>query len=761
MGVLAGLLLVAATGVLERPTVTFYVSPRGNDAANGAKTSPVRTLAQAVKLTRGVLSDAKREIVVKDGFYSVLEPIVLDENDVDLTIRAEHSGKATLSGSIRLKGWRRDPKDKRFLVAELPFEPEYGMGYALTSSGANCPVACWPEKGRMKYGSVVDQFVISYPTDAFPQGAALSSLDLRSVWLELPQEWDTTRTLIATNDVASRRFALKSKAKMSFKTFNHGFLMMNARVGLTKPGTWMYEAGKKRVIYWPREGETPENLDCRITATGTIFYLLKVPHVSIRGFVIEGCASSFTRSHPYGELPVLGAVFVYYAQHTLIENCEVRDCAANGIFCVRPNHLTVRNCRIHHLGSGGLDVFDGGEDVEIVGNDVHDYGITSASAKGIGMQASGRCVGNHIHQGSGCGAVLWSVWSEFASNEVDHVMLKSRDGGGLYGGQGCCRIHDNYVHDISWPGLYNDEGGRDSVYYNNRVEDCPWPIHMHMTRRNVISNNVFKCSSRPMLLSFQGSGECKFVDNKIYGLAATTNTAYVANCDEWARNRLFELQKDGSYVNRGLVTLVAKPAEPGGPILLPRIVEQGGKEVPPVIDGKWQKEYAIKWQKVRLFSFFKDGRPSEASQPGCAIRQCADDNYVYLHFGQTYARLGPYPGLINHNHVWGKGDGVRVYLGDKLEITMFFDGTIECNDPALVFGKDDFAAEKGGWYSGSGVELRIPLKVIGGGRGKQVKFNAVNYCEATRHYTWLFPPKGNDVRTGLLEFPVEDIKMLK
>ena len=764
MGILAGLLLMAATGALERPTVTFYVSPDGNDAADGSAAHPVKTIPQAVKLTRGVLSDAKREIVVRDGLYPVLEPVVMDENDVDLTIRAEHSRKATLTGAIRLGGWRPDPEDARFLVADLPFEPEYGMSYALTSSGTNCPVACWPEKGRMKYESVVDQMEIAYPTNAFPTNFALGSIALRSVWLELPQEWATTRTLIATNDVASRRFALKSKANMSFKTFNHGFLMMNARVGLVKPGTWMYEAGRKRVVYWPREGERAETLDCRITATGTIFYLLKTPNVTIRGFVIEGCASSFTRNHPYTSMPVLGSVFVYWTTRTTIEDCEVRDSAANGIYAVKPHYLTIRKCHVHHHGSGGIDVFDGGDNIEILDNDVHDYGLTAASAVGVGMQAWGRCIGNHIHHGSGCGVVMWSVWSELASNELDHVMQKARDGGGLYGGQAYCRIHDNYVHDMWWPGLYNDEGGRDSIYYNNRFENCGWPIHMHATRRNVVSNNVFKLKGA-MHLSFQGSGDCRFVDNKLYGPASMTNAAivtkYVANCAEWARNELFDLQKDGSYTNCGLVTLTAPAGKPGGPIILPRTVEKDGKATPPKMDGKWQGDYAIKWQKVRGFWFFADGRPAAGGQPSCNLRQCADDDYVYLHFHQLYARLGPYPGLINLNHVWGKGDGVKVYLGDRLEVTLFFDGTIESNDPSLVFGKDDFAVDKGGWYNGNGAEVRIPLKAIGGGRGKTLKFNAVNYNEATRYYTWMFPPKGDDVRTGLLEFPAEDIKVLK
>ena len=756
-----------AVAGIERPTVTFYVSPRGNDAAKGTKTSPVKTIQQAVNLARGVMSDAKREVIVGDGEYEIAEPIRIGADDCDLTIRAQHPGKAVVTGKVRLKGWTRDPEDKRFFVAKLPFEPEFGMTYALTCNGEDRAIAAWPEKGRMKYESVVDQRVISYPTNAFPKGADLNELDLQSVWLELPQEWDTTRTLIATNDVAARRFSLKKKAAISFKTFNHGFVMLNARLGLTQPGQWMYEAAKHRVVYWPKDGERPSAADIRLTRAKSVFACKSARGVTIRGLVLEGNASSFVSTNPYdANAPLAAVILSGNCEDCTLEDCEIRHSASAGVHAVKPERCLVKDCHIHDIGGNGIRFFDGGSRSEVIGCDVHDYGKANVAANGVAMQGSKvRCIGNHIHHGPGVGVTMWTPRSVLASNEIDHVMQKARDGGGLYGGQVYCRIHDNYVHDIGWPGLYNDEGGRDSIYYNNRFENCSWPIHMHCTRQNVVSNNVFKYD-KWMHLSFQGSGDCKFVDNKLYGPASMTNavvvTKYVPNCAEWARNEVFDLQKDGSYVNRGLVTLVAGPVEDtGGPIVLPRTVVKDGKPLPPVIDGKWPGEYMIKWKKVRGFRFFEDGRLAKGAQPSCNLRQCADDDYVYLHCHQLYARLGSYPGLINHNHVWGKSDGVRVYLGEKLEITMFFDGTIESNDPSLVFGKDDFAADKGGWYSGSGVEVRIPLKVIDGGRGKTVKFNAVNYNECTQTYRWMFVPANGNVRTGTLEFPAEDIMELK
>ena len=362
MSVLAGILLMASLGALERPTVTFYVSPHGNDAAKGTKTSPVKTIARAVELTRGVMSDAKREIVVGDGEYELAEPVWLGSDDCDLTIQAQHPGKAVVTGMARLKGWRRDTQDERFLVADLPFEPENGMAYMLTCDGRDCPIAVWPEKGRMKYEGKIDRFEIAYATNAFPAGFDLSAIDLTSVWLELPQEWATTHTLIATNDVASRRFALKTKAAYSFSQFNQGFMMFNARVGLTQPGQWMYETAKKRVVYWPKEGERAERIDCRLTRTKSVFACKSVRGLTLRGLVIEGCARSFVRTNPYDDKAPLGAVVLGGGcEDCTVEDCEIRLSASAGLHAVKPVRCLVKNCRIHDIGGGGINYFDGGD----------------------------------------------------------------------------------------------------------------------------------------------------------------------------------------------------------------------------------------------------------------------------------------------------------------------------------------------------------------------------------------------------------------
>ena len=66
--------------------------------------------------------------VLADGVWELEEPLRVNGRDLEVTIRAEHPGKAILTGAVSVKGWTRDPKDARFLAADFPFEP--GEGYS-------------------------------------------------------------------------------------------------------------------------------------------------------------------------------------------------------------------------------------------------------------------------------------------------------------------------------------------------------------------------------------------------------------------------------------------------------------------------------------------------------------------------------------------------------------------------------------------------------------------------------------------------------
>ena len=715
-----GGLAFAALAAASAAAAEFHVSPDGDDRNDGSAAKPVKTLQRALDLTRKIEREEDKDIVMRDGFYPFEKPVIFRADDYDVTVRAEHRRKAVLSGAVKLTGWKKDDLNDRFLVAELPFEPVEDVNYMLTCGGEDRPVAVYPEKRRMRFKGGEDKGLIAYGADTFPDGTDLKALDLASVWVEIPQEWATTITRIKGIDTEVRTIALQKKATYPFSRFNQGFRMYNCRLGMTQPGSWMYETTAKKVIYWPREGETAENIDCRITRAGALLITSRTSGVTFRGLVLEGCmkALDLAKANPYAETPILAAIFMgMNSRNVVVDDCEVHHCANTGIYATKPDHCVVRNCHVHDVGGDGINFFDGGDASDVLNCEVNDYGKGAAASMGIHMQLSNvKCIGNHVHHGSGNGVVMWSSNSVFASNELHHVMQRQRDGGGLYGGFKDSVLRDNYVHDIGWPGLYVDEGSQRVLYTGNRFENCGWPIHVHSSQYVTVSNNVFR-NDGGFRFSFQGSGHGVFCDNKIYTVEPVKYDSYLASCDFWGRNELYIRQPDGSYKLKETVSLERQKAKTG--TFTTAYLDMTRCKV-------FEKRDSF------IDSFLKDAKApctmitvsadgfSNNSVPGAGVLTLYDDNYLYFCFWRSYNVLCGYPGMRNFTSVgWGHSDCQRVDFGPEKRLIAFPNGT--CEAKGLVCTPKDIRIMEGGRVC----LVRIQLASLGvkGAKKKKIRLD--------------------------------------
>ncbi len=345
---------------------TWYVSETGNDANDGSQGKPVASVARAVELSRQQMKDEPKEIIIDDGFYSFTNVVQLLPEDSDLTIRAKNAGKVVLSGAKVVTGWKVDPKDKRFLVADFPFAAEKQMLYTLVVNGKMADFSCYPKYGsntKLPYianyedAGKGNHFVLRYDKRTLPEGYTYEDLDLTSVWLDIPQEWASTRTYIATNDWKNETFHLASRTDMPIGRFNQGYLIRNLRMGMTHPGTWMFESRDGKIYYWPKEGESAANIRASVSYSTSIFKIADARHVTFKGLVLEGCKAPFRYGIygcPGGVLPALiGGGASPWAR---IEDCELRNTAGDGICFVKPDHVvwSVRMFIIRAAGVFGM-----------------------------------------------------------------------------------------------------------------------------------------------------------------------------------------------------------------------------------------------------------------------------------------------------------------------------------------------------------------------------------------------------------------------
>lgn len=745
-GLLAALLLGVHGSLLG---AVINISPQGDDVTgDGTLERPYATFARAVVASKKS-SDKSNEIVFADGTYRFSSPVGIDAKTQVSCIRAANPGKAILSGAVEISEWKEDPKDSRFLIADFPFEIDANASYSLVINGVGAKMALYPAKGKRPLPyfatdadiTLNNRNVLRYNKKALPSNEIFKDLDLTSARLIIPQEWAKNRPFIATNDWKNGVFYLKGRTNMPLGRFNQGYRISNSIQGMTEPGTWMYEGSTGKIRYWPRKGETTQNINASISRARRIITVSKVKNLRIADLVLEGCAV-VSGCGIYGKMGPAAVIGGWKPQNLIIENCEIRNTSGAGVLVTKPVNSEVRNCKIYGTGGHGVHYADGGD-----GGGVYDCEIFNVGSSGAYLQLPRVTLkGCHIHHTGRSAATLWTKNGQIVSNEFNHTMLSSRDGGAIYGAMNNSLFEGNYCHDCGdWPGLYNDEGGKETVYRGNKFVNCWWPFHMHQTRDIVVTNNIMECD-KPMRFSFQGSANAVFRDNLIRAPKEITDDRYLDFCKVWENYVETGSSKKG-WGARKLVRLEKKEKPLKSPIAAfptkGSIFPKGGAFTPSM--------FATPWKASRGLDRDDKGR-AYTGVPGCWLYTGYDAENLYIKASYEYNKFVKYPGCTTiGSGNWGEWDGVKLFFKD-LEITVFIDGTILSSDSALKFDATNSSVKKHGGCGAKGYTafLALPLKRFGldgmtldALEGKTINFDAVFYnaqYKETRYYEG--PSKG-------------------
>ena len=734
---LVPVLAVAAGGALDRTPVRIYVSPeKGNDGYNGTQRRPVRSIARGLACARDVRSDAPREVMLADGVYELEKPLRLNGHDIEVTLRAEHPGRAVLSGGARLAGWVPDENDPRFLVAKLPFEPDPDAILSLTVGGEHREVAAYPGGARRLRYSGSGNTQLNYDPSDFPKDFDMGGIDLKSAWAVVPQEWASTSSRLSFVDPVGHALTLATPTGMEIGKFNTGFSLHNVRIGLTKPGQWMYEHGK--VVYWPKDGETAEKLGAVVSRLPRLVVLDHAVNTTLSGLVLSDTASSFA---PVTDCRQFAAAIVTcLAPGLTLKDCEIANCAGHGVFMYKAARTRIEGCRVHDVGLSGIYFHDGGaRGNEVRGNEVCRVGRHDPASTGIYMQIEGiQCIGNYVHDNPGNGLVLWSQFSTIAENRLDDNMLVQRDGGGLYGAYDYTVVRDNKCHyrkPSAWPALYADEGSQFTKLTGNRVEGTGWATHVHCAQFCEVTGNTVIFDGT-VQMTFQGSAHCTCKGNRICSERGYGRPQDLVSCDVWADNEVYVPgQTKGKF--RKVKTLSFD---------IPRAAQyQDG------VVGAYRGGGKTHW-----LGRLADGR-AYVGCPSFSLALSFDDDYLRLKSDFIYSKLAPYAGRICGGHGWTAADGIRfVFGGGEKSVSVFADGTVESSGLAVTKA-DATVVPSEKFRSPYVYELRIPLTALGFKKGedptgKEIGFNAIAYNADHFESHYLFSPDGKKDATGRLSF---------
>lgn len=430
--------------------VTITVSPEGNDAAAGTPEAPVKSLERAAALAREALRTGGRlSVHLRGGCYRMEQSLVLgpeDSGTADAPVlwRNAPGERPLLSAARPVVGWGR-------LSEVLPGAPEASRGHLWA---ADLPEA---RAGRWRFSALFDRHGL-LPRAATakmktrkgaaatcsrlyadPSGLAAGSSTPDAELLVTPSHnWLNNYLPIAACDEAAGviRTGIPGTYPLDTGREELFYRIENTPHGLGKPGSWLLDTVRGRVVLWPRDDQEPRGilapvLTELIRVEGDEDARRWASHI-----VFEGITFSHTDRMRWPQDRQA-------AQH----DWELYDFPNAAMRLRGAEHITVRRCSFLNGGGSAIRLDRHAVDNVVANNDIADLGGAGIVCIGHGPGARdgnrhNQVVANHI-QRVGC---LW--W-----HSVGIFLCQS----------GHNLVRDNLVHNLPYAGIVL-VSGREAVF---------------------------------------------------------------------------------------------------------------------------------------------------------------------------------------------------------------------------------------------------------------------------------------------------------
>lgn len=284
---------------LTRPTVTFAVSPAGDDTADGSAAHPFRTLPRAQAAVRDANRNGDVVVRIAGGTYRLDAPLTLTAPDGGqkqwtVTWTAAPGAHPVLSGGIAVTGWKLHDKARHIYVADVP--RGLASRHLFVDGRMADRAAIELDRGKVRFtdeGLEVND----------PAAGDLSRLG-RGGGLELMGLGHFTTRFAPVDRIEGRMLVMKQPGWANniwgYDTLAHpynpddGKLYLRGDLAfLTRPNQWVLDAGAGKLYYRPPVDTDIAKLDVELPRLESLMHIAGTYDAPVRNVTVSGLRFSY------------------------------------------------------------------------------------------------------------------------------------------------------------------------------------------------------------------------------------------------------------------------------------------------------------------------------------------------------------------------------------------------------------------------------------------------------------------------------------
>lgn len=527
--------LLCASACLNLLSGNIYVSPTGNDTADGTKETPFRTVERALKEAREWrrlhLAEVEGGIRIwlADGEYMQASSLFVRPEDSGTPesptmICAMPQAHPVISGGRRVMDWQK--AEGKLWTAQAPMVGNRILEFRQM----------WVNGQKAQRASLFAEGTLQRMIDFNPQEQTITipapeqSLEnARQLEMVVHQRWAIAILRVKEMQRQGDNMVVRFHEPESYLEFAHpwpqpvingekgssSYTLVNALELLDEPGEWFQEYPSGKIYYYPRDGEDMYTAEVVVPALETLVTVdgsleRPVSHIGFEGVSFE--YATWMRPSYQGHVTLQGGLYLLDAYKLQIPGLPEKAALENQAWIARPgaavrikgaHHISFDGCSFQRMASTGVDMEWAVTESKIQNSTFTDIGGTALLVgafpdggfethvpfKPVNMQELCRDITAHNNlikdvttEDWGCVGIGAGYVSDMTitHNEVCNLNYSGICVGwgwtALESGMKNNRIENNYVHHFARMlydagGLYTLSNQPGSVIRGNRIEE--------------------------------------------------------------------------------------------------------------------------------------------------------------------------------------------------------------------------------------------------------------------------------------------------